>query len=155
MSKKNMKRLDKKPAGKKPVAPAKKSNKVLGYLLGTGVVALALGGMALGGGAVMSIFGFEFVSLKDVILFFLAATAISYPLIKIASNFPRLMCVRGVINKPAAMALYVAVGAVVNFFCFFALDRMMENIVATFPALLVVSTLFSLPGVNTVDQRPQ
>lgn len=155
MSKKNMKRLDKKPAGKKPAAPAKKSNKVLGYLLGTGVVALALGGMALGGGAVMSIFGFESNSIKDVILFFLAATAISYPVVKLVTNVPRLMCVRGQISKPAAMALYVALGTVVNFFCFFVLDRMMEGIASTFPALLVVSALFALPGVNTVDQRPQ
>ena len=157
MSKKNIKRLDKN-SNKKTTAkavPAKKSNKLFGYLLGAAVVFGVIAFIALGGGMVMSVFGFEFASAGSVILFFLASSAISYPLARLMTQIPRVMCIDGRITKGAAMALYIALGTVANAVCFFALDKLMENISATFPAILVISVLFSLFGVRDVDKRPQ
>ena len=155
MSKKNIKRLDKKSNGKaNHTAPAKKP-KVTGYILGTILVAGVIAFMALGGGMVMSVFGFQFQSMGNVILFFLAASAISYPIIRLVTQIPRIMCVNGQITKGAAAALYIALGTAANALCFFILDKMMDTITATFPAILVISTLYSLFGVKDVDKRPE
>ena len=155
MSKKNIKRLDKKSNGKaNHDAPAKKP-KVTGYILGTILVAGVIAFMALGGGMVMSVFGFQFQSMGNVILFFLAASAISYPIIRLVTQIPRIMCVNGQITKGAAAALYIALGTAANALCFFILDKMMDTITATFPAILVISTLYSLFGVKDVDKRPE
>ena len=159
MSKKNIKRLDKNPNKKAKAAPAaapaKKSNKFFGYLLGFVVVFGVISFIALGGGMVMSVFGFEFTSAGNVILFFLAASAISYPLIRLVTQIPRIMCVNGQITKGAAAAMYIALGTAANALAFFVLDMMMDNITATFPAILVISVLFSLFGVKDVDKRPE
>ena len=155
MSKKNIKRLDKKSNGKaNHAAPAKKP-KVTGYILGTILVAGVIAFMALGGGMVMSVFGFQFQSMGNVILFFLAASAISYPIIRLVTQIPRIMCVNGQITKGAAAALYIALGTAANALCFFILDKMMDTITATFPSILVISTLYSLFGVKDVDKRPE
>ena len=155
MSKKNIKRLDKKSNGKaNHAAPAKKP-KVTGYILGTILVAGVIAFMALGGGMVMSVFGFQFQSMGNVILFFLAASAISYPIIRLVTQIPRILCVNGQITKGAAAALYIALGTAANALCFFILDKMMDTITATFPSILVISTLYSLFGVKDVDKRPE
>ena len=155
MSKKNIKRLDKKSNGKaNHAAPAKKP-KVTGYILGTILVAGVIAFMALGGGMVMSVFGFQFHSMGNVILFFLAASAISYPIVRLVTQIPRIMCVNGQITKGAAAALYIALGTAANALCCFILDKMMDTITATFPAILVISTLYSLFGVKDVDKRPE
>lgn len=157
MSKKNIKRLDKKSSSKSYAsAPAKKSgNGLLGYLLGFVVVIAVIAVTSLGGGMVMSIFGFQFESVMSVILFFLAATAVSYPLIRLLTQIPRIMCVQHLITKGAASALYVALGTLANAVSFYVFDLMMDNISATFPAILVISALLALPGVKDVDKRPQ
>lgn len=155
MSKKNIKRLDKKSSGKANHAVPAKKPKVTGYILGTILVAGVIAFMALGGGMVMSVFGFQFQSMGNVILFFLAASAISYPIIRLVTQIPRILCVNGQITKGAAAALYIALGTAANALCFFILDKMMDTISATFPAILVISTLYSLFGVKDVDKRPE
>ena len=157
MSKKNIKRLDKKSSAKTSTsAPRKKSgNGLFGYLLGFAVVIAVIGAIAFGGGMVMSFFGFQSESPMSVVLFFLAATAISYPLIRLVTQIPRIMCVQHMITKGAASALYIALGTAANAICFYVLDLMMDNISATFPAILVISVLLALPGVKDVDKIPQ
>ena len=157
MSKKNIKRLDQTSSVKtKKSAPVKKSgNGLFGYLLGFAVVIAVIAVISLGGGMVMSFFGFQFESPFAVVLFFLASTAISYPLIRLLTQIPRIMCVQNLITKGAASALYIALGTVANAVCFYVLDLMMDNISATFPAILVISALLALPGVKDVDKRPQ
>jgi len=157
MSKKNIKRLDQKSAKTtKASSPAKKSgNGLFGYLLGFAVVIVVIAFTSLGGGMLMSIFGFQYESIGSVILFFLASTAISYPLIRLVTQFPRIMCVQGLITKGAAFALYVALGTAANAISFYIFDRLMDNISATFPAILAISALLALPGTKDVDKRPQ
>ena len=68
-------------------------------LLFVGVLSI----IALLGGAIMKIFGFEYESIGSIILFFVIATIISYPFSLIAEVLPKVVLSFGKLPKQMAI----------------------------------------------------
>lgn len=73
--------------------------KIVTFLIGGVLVVGVLSIIALICGAVMRLFGFYYTSVGSVVLFFIIATIISYPLNLLASALPKALLALEKINK--------------------------------------------------------
>lgn len=85
----------------------KRKEKIVTFLL-CGVLLIAvLSVLALLSGAVMKVLGFEYHSIGSIVLFFIIATILSYPLGLIAGAFPKALLSLNKVSKQAAIFLYI------------------------------------------------
>lgn len=109
--------------------------------------------IALFGGAVMKIFGFEYRAIESIILFFLIATFVSYPLSLIAGTLPKVLLFGGRLTKRSAVLLYIILDTTATSFGLSIVDYFMETVSATDFAIVFVSFILSLFEINDIDQK--
>ena len=83
----------------------KHKEKIITLLLCGVLFIIVLSVLALISGAIMKVFGFEYRSIGSIILFFIIATIISYPLGLIAGAFPKALLSLDKVSIHTAMAL--------------------------------------------------
>lgn len=111
--------------------------------------------IALLGGAVMKMFGFEYKSVGSIILFFLIATVISFPISLIAETLPKVLLAFGKLSKELAILLYIILDTIVTFLGLSTVDYFMESISASDISIVIVALLLSLIGIKDIDQKPK
>lgn len=119
---------------------------------------LFVGGLsviALFGGAVMKIFGFKYESIGSIILFFIIATIVSYPLSLIAGALPKVLLFLGRLTKRSAVLFYIVLDTCATSFGLSIVDYFMETVSAADFAIIVVSFLLSLFGINDIGKKPR
>ena len=84
----------------------KHKEKIITLLLCGVLFIIVLSVLALISGAIMKVFGFEYRSIGSIILFFIIATIISYPLGLIAGAFPKALLSLDKVSIYTAMALF-------------------------------------------------
>ena len=107
---------------------------------------LILSIIALIGGSIMKIFGFQYESVGSIILFFIIATIMSFPLNLIASAFPKALLKLGKINWRTAFILYLVLDTVATSFGLKVVDYYMPTVSATNISIIIISLLFAFMG---------
>ena len=102
-------------------------------------------------GAVMRLFGFYYTSVGSIVLFFIIATIISYPLNLLASALPKALLALEKINKQSAVIMYLLLDTVATFIGLNIVDYFMQSISATTISILIVSFLLALFGKSEVS----
>ena len=102
--------------------------------------------IALIGGSIMKIFGFQYESAGSIILFFIIATIMSFPLNLIASAFPKALLKLGKINWRTAFILYLVLDTVATSFGLKVVDYYMPTVSATNISIIIISLLFAFMG---------
>lgn len=97
-------------------------------------------------GAIMKLFGFQYKSVGSIVLFFIIATALSFPLNLIAGGLPKVLYELGRISKKAALILYLTLDTVATSFGLEIVDYYMQSISATTISVVVISFILALPG---------
>lgn len=120
-------------------------------MLFAGVVSV----IALFGGAIMRIFGFEYQSVGSIILFFIIATIVSWPVSLIAGTLPKVLLSFGRLSKQAAILLYIILDTAATYFGLNIVDYFMETVSATDLSVTIVSFLLALPGIKDIDKKPK
>ena len=105
-------------------------------------------------GAIMKIFGFEYESIGSIILFFVIATIISYPLGLIAGAFPKALLSLDKVSIYTAMALYLILDTFATFWGLRITDYCMQTISAEDISIFVISLIFALLGVSDIKKIP-
>ena len=85
----------------------KKLGNMAGFLLAAAVILLIVAALAILGGAVMRVFGFEYSSVWSVILFFIIATILSLPVSIFAEALPKVLLKNFGKPRHTAAALYI------------------------------------------------
>lgn len=98
--------------------------------------------IALLGGAVMKIFGFKYKSIGSIILFFLIATIISFPISLIAETLPKVLLSSGKLSKESAILLYIILDTIVTFLGLSTVDYFMES------GPICISIAFGYPALS-------
>lgn len=111
--------------------------------------------IAIFGGAVMKIFGFKYKSIGSIILFFLIATIISFPISLIAETLPKVLLSLGKSSKESAILLYIILDTIVTFLGLSTVDYFMESVSASDISIVIVALLLSLTGIKDIDQKPK
>ena len=132
----------------------KRKEKIVTFLL-CGVLLIAvLSVLALLSGAVMKVLGFEYHSIGSIVLFFIIATILSYPLGLIAGAFPKALLSLNKVSKQAAIFLYIFLDTFATFWGLKITDNYMQSVSAKDISILVVSLIFALLGISDIDKKP-
>lgn len=107
---------------------------------------LILSIIALISGSIMKIFGFQYESVGSIILFFIIATIMSFPLNLIASAFSKALLKLGKINWRTAFILYLVLDTVATSFGLKVVDYYMPTVSATNISIIIISLLFAFMG---------
>ena len=93
----------------------KHKEKIITLLLCGVLLIIVLSVLALISGAIMKVFGFEYRSIGSIILFFIIATIISYPLGLIAGALPKALLSLDKVSMPTAITLYLILDTFATF----------------------------------------
>lgn len=102
--------------------------------------------IALVSGTVMKLFGFQYESIGSIILFFIIATIMSFPLNLIAGALPKALYELKRISKQHAFILYLTLDTIATSFGLKIVDYFMSSVSATTISIVVISFLLALPG---------
>ena len=102
--------------------------------------------IALVSGTVMKLFGFQYESIGSIILFFIIATIMSFPLNLIAGALPKALYELERISKLDALILYLTLDTIATSFGLKIVDYYMSSVSATTLSIVVISFLLALPG---------
>ena len=99
--------------------------------------------IAVLGGAVMKLFGFRYQSVGSIIVFFVIAAIISYPIGLVAQTLPKVLLHLGRLSKNAAVLLYIVLDTIATAFGLSIVDYYMESVSGTDLSFIVVTFLLS------------
>lgn len=113
------------------------------------IVALSI--IALISGAIMRLFGFQYDSVGSIILFFIIATAISFPINLIAGGLPKALVELDKIGKNTAVILYLVLDTIATSIGLMIVDYCMQSVSATKISIIIISLLLALPGKSDFE----
>lgn len=131
----------------------KHKGKIVTFLLCGALLIAVLSVLALLSGAVMKVFGFKYSSVGSIVLFFVIATIISYPLGLIAGAFPKALLSLNKLSKQSARLLYVFLDTFATFWGLKITDYFMPSVSARDISIFVVSLIFALIGMSDIDKK--
>ena len=120
--------------------------KIKTFLIGGTIFLAILSIIALISGSVMKIFGFQYKSIGSIILFFIIATIMSFPLNLIAGALPKALLKLGKINRQAAFILYLILDTIATSFGLKVVDYYMPTVSAKNISIIIISLLFAFMG---------
>ena len=127
-------------------------DKLLVAFVGLGLIFAFISAVALVGGTAMKIFGFEYRAIKDIIIFFIAATLISYPVSLLASALPKYLLHKENIPLKYAKALYVFLDTFATAGGMFVTDNIMEGISASGLSVILISFIFAVLSMDKIKK---
>lgn len=111
--------------------------------------------IALVSGTIMKLFGFQYESIGSIILFFIIATIMSFPLNLIAGALPKALYELERISKLNALILYLALDTIATSFGLKIVDYYMSSVSATTISIVVISFLLALPGRGDFEDKKE
>ena len=102
--------------------------------------------IALVSGTIMKLLGFQYESIGSIILFFIIATIMSFPLNLVAGALPKALYELERLSKPYAFILYLTLDTIATSFGLKIVDYYMSSVSATTISIVVISFLLALPG---------
>ena len=111
--------------------------------------------IALVSGTVMKLFGFQYESIGSIILFFIIATIMSFPLNLIAGALPKALYELERISKLDALILYLTLDTIATSFGLKIVDYYMSSVSATTISIVVISFLLALPGSDDFEDKQE
>lgn len=131
----------------------KLKDKIVIFLLCGTLLIIVLSIIALLSGAVMKILGFEYYSIGSIILFFIIATFLSYPLNLLAEALPKALLSLDRLSLQTAKLLYIVLDTFVTFWGLKITDYYMQSVSAKDISILVISLIFALLCMNDVEKN--
>ena len=122
--------------------------KLITFIVCVTIFVAVLSVIALLSGVVMRLFGFRYQSIWSIILFFIIATVVSYPINLIAGGLPKAFYKLKRISKNIAIILYLALDTIATCFGLLIVDYCMSTIAASDLSKLVISFILVLPGID-------
>lgn len=122
--------------------------KLITFIICGTIFVAVLSVIALLSGVVMRLFGFRYQSIWSIILFFIIATVVSYPINLIAGGLPKALYKLKRISKNIAIILYLALDTIATCFGLLIVDYCMSTIAASDLSKLVISFILALPGID-------
>lgn len=116
------------------------------FIMCSTIFLVVLSIIALISGSIMKIFGFQYKSIGSIILFFIIATIMSFPLNLIASAFPKALIRLGKINRQTAFIIYLILDTIATSFGLKVVDYYMPTVSTTNISIIIISLLFAFMG---------
>ncbi|WP_300530924.1 YrvL family regulatory protein [Peptacetobacter sp.] len=116
------------------------------FIICSTIFLVVLSIIALISGSIMKIFGFQYKSIGSIILFFIIATIMSFPLNLIASAFPKALIRLGKINRQTAFIIYLILDTIATSFGLKVVDYYMPTVSTTNISIIIISLILAFMG---------
>ena len=116
------------------------------FIMCSTIFLVVLSIIALISGSIMKIFGFQYKSIGNIVLFFIIATIMSFPLNLIAGAFPKALLKLGKINRQTAFIIYLILDTIATSFGLKVVGYYMPTVSATNISIIIISILFAFMG---------
>lgn len=130
----------------------KYKEKIVIFLLCGALLLIVVSILALFSGAIMKMFGFEYYSIGSIILFFIIATIISYPLSLLVEAGSKALLSLNKLSVEITKLLYIVLDTFVTFWGLKITDYYMQSVSAKDISILVISLIFALLCVNDIGK---
>lgn len=130
----------------------KNKEKIVIFLSCGALLFIVVSILALFSGAIMKIFGFEYYSIGSIILFFIIATIISYPLSLLVEAGSKALLSLNKLSVEITKLLYIVLDTFVTFWGLKITDYYMQSVSAKDISILVISLIFALLCVNDIGK---
>ena len=130
-----------------------KSEKITPLILFAILFVALVAVIAIFGGAIMKLFGFEYRTVWSIVLYFIIVSIVSFPFDFLVAAIPRVLLAYRKITKQVAIALYLVLDIMLSYIGFSLIDYFMDSVSATDISILVLAIIFSLFGIKDVDKK--
>ncbi|MBQ6867146.1 MAG: hypothetical protein IJO16_00545 [Clostridia bacterium] len=120
--------------------------------MGFGLILAFISAIELVGGTAMKLFGFEYIAIKDIIIFFIVSTLISYPVGLLVSALPKYLLHKENIQLKYAKGLYVFLDTFATAGGMFVTDNIMEGISASGLSVILISFIFAVLSMDKIKK---
>ena len=129
--------------------------KIITFIICGTIFIIALSIIAVISGSIMRLFGFQYESVGSIVLFFIIATLISFPLNLIAGALPKALYELEKINKKSALILYLALDTAATSLGLKVVDYCLPSVSATTISIVIISFLLALPGKDDFKDKQE
>ena len=133
-----------------------KLKKILEPIIGYGIVFIVLiaviSVIAILGGGIMRIFGFEYTSVKSIIIFFTIVTIVGFPIETLALSFPKALLSLDKITIKLAKILFVILDTLSTMLTMSLIDYFMGSVSASDISIFVISFIIALLSMKDLNE---
>lgn len=119
------------------------------------IFTVALSIIAMISGTIMRLFGFKYESVGSIVLFFIIATVMTFPLNLIAGALPKALYELERVSKRFAIILYLVLDTIATSLGLKIVDYYMLSVSATTISIIVISFLLALPGKEDFKDKQE
>ena len=133
-----------------------KLKKILEPIIGYGIVFIVLiaviSVIAILGGGIMRLFGFEYTSVKSIIIFFTIVTIVGFPIETLALSFPKALLSLDKITIKLAKILFVILDTLTTMLTMSLIDYFMGSVSASDISIFVISFIIALLSMKDLNE---
>lgn len=133
-----------------------KLKKILEPIIGYGIVFIVLiaviSVIAILGGGIMRLFGFEYTSVKSIIIFFTIVTIVGFPIETLALSFPKVLLSLDKITIKLAKILFVILDTLSTMLTMSLIDYFMGSVSASDISIFVISFIIALLSMKDLNE---
>ena len=133
-----------------------KLKKILEPIIGYGIVFIVLiaviSVIAILGGGIMRLFGFEYTSVKSIIIFFTIVTIVGFPIETLALSFPKALLSLDKITVKLAKILFVILDTLSTMLTMSLIDYFMGSVSASDISIFVISFIIALLSMKDLNE---
>ena len=133
-----------------------KLTKILEPIIGYGIVFIVLiaviSVIAILGGGIMRLFGFEYTSVKSIIIFFTIVTIVGFPIETLALSFPKALLSLDKITIKLAKILFVILDTLSTMLTMSLIDYFMGSVYASDISIFVISFIIALLSMKDLNE---
>ena len=133
-----------------------KLKKILEPIIGYGIVFIVLiaviSVIAILGGGIMRLLGFEYTSVKSIIIFFTIVTIVGFPIETLALSFPKALLSLDKITIKLAKILFVILDTLSTMLTMSLIDYFMGSVSASDISIFVISFIIALLSMKDLNE---
>ena len=133
-----------------------KLKKILEPIIGYGIVFIVLiaviSVIAILGGGIMRLFGFEYTSVKSIIIFFTIVTIVGFPIETLALSFPKALLSLDKITIKLAKILFVILDTLSTMLTMSLIDYFMGSVSTSDISIFVISFIIALLSMKDLNE---
>lgn len=133
-----------------------KLKKILEPIIGYGIVFIVLiaviSVIAILGGGIMRLFGFEYTSVKSIIIFFTIVTIVGFLIETLALSFPKALLSLDKITIKLAKILFVILDTLSTMLTMSLIDYFMGSVSASDISIFVISFIIALLSMKDLNE---
>lgn len=125
---------------------------VIGFGVAAIILIIIISLLSIFGGGIMGLFGFQYNSVGNVILFFFMVAIIGFPIELFALAFPKALLSLNKINMRSAKILFVILDTISTMVMMSLVDYFMDSVSASDISILVIAFIIAVTSIRDLEK---